>query len=36
MPHAEDAKFISIKEILLYGKNYSCKDSLLFAIIPFH
>ena len=25
-----------LKEILSYGKIYSCTDYLLFAIIPFH
>ena len=35
MPQDEDAKFIFLKKILSYRKNYSCKDYLLFAIIPF-
>ena len=37
MPQVEDAKFnFSKKKILPYRKNYSCKDYLLFVIIPFH
>ena len=36
MPQVEDAKFIFFEKILPYGKNYSCNDYLLFAIIPFH
>ena len=35
MPRDEDAKFIFLKKILSYRKNYSFKDYLLFAIIPF-
>ena len=36
MPQVEDAKFIFLKKSYNSEKNYSCKDYLLFAIIPFH
>ena len=36
MSQVEDAKFNLSKKILTHRKNYSFKDYLLFAIIPFH
>ena len=35
MAQVEDAKFTFFKKNLIIQKNYSCKDYLLFAIIPF-